>query len=393
MFLISVLCKLKRINILFSQEKSNENPFTWRLRQCWEISFRLILSQTNATIIIAGRNESKANSFNDDLSFKYDSGRIETQVIDASNSDSLISGFSKVDLIINSASTIQFTKNIVDALLQTKKNYIDVLMSSPQKLNLLKKASAGFVKNNQTVITDGGFDLGLPAVLIRYAAEQFDEIHSANVGSLLKMDWKFDFSSPDTIKEFIYEFKEFDSTAYVNSEWRKLSYKDYKYFDFGKPFGKKPCISMMMQELRELPEKYPSLTETGFYVSGFNWFTDYLVTPLMMVAVKNLLLKRLDSIAKLFKWGIQKFSKPPYKAILQLIAEGIKDGNKRRMKIEISHEDGYFLTAAPVFACLNQYLDGKINKPGLHYQASVINPKIFLDDLRDLGVEVNLVMS
>jgi len=353
----------------------------------------LILSQTNATIIIAGRNESKANSFNDELSFKYDPGRIETQVIDASNSDSLISGFSKVDLIINSASTIQFTKNIVEALLQTKKNYIDVLMSSPQKLNLLKAASAEFVKNNQTIITDGGFHPGLPAALIRYTAGQFDEIHSANVGSLLNMDWKFEFSSPDTIKEFIYEFKEYDSTAYINNEWRKLSYKDYKYFDFGKPFGKKPCISMMMEELKELPDTYPLLSETGFYVSGFNWFTDYLVTPLMMVAVKNFSSQKLNSIAKLFKWSIQKFSKPPYKVVLQLIAEGIKNGKNQKIKIEVSHEDGYYLTAAPVFACLKQYLYGKINKPGLHYQASVINPKIFFDDLKDLGVEVNVVMS
>ncbi|KUG24744.1 carboxynorspermidine dehydrogenase [hydrocarbon metagenome] len=353
----------------------------------------LILSNTDSSIIIVGRDELKARNFKDELSIKYNASRIETAIVDASKTDSLINAFNRSDFIINSASTIQYTKNIVDALLQTKKNYFDVLMSSPQKLNLLKAASAEFVKNNQVIITDGGFHPGLPAALIRYAAGQFDKIHSANVGSLLNMDWKFDFSSPDTIKEFIYEFKDYDSTAYVNSEWRKLSYKDYKYFYFGKPFGKKPCISMMMEELKELPDKYPSLTETGFYVSGFNWFTDYIVTPIMMIAVKNFSMQRLNSIAKLFKWSIQKFSKPPYRVILQLIAEGIKDGNKKRIKIEISHEDGYFLTAAPVVACLKQYLDGKINNPGLNYQASLISPKIFLDDLSDLGVEVNLVMS
>ncbi|HET56470.1 MAG TPA: hypothetical protein ENN33_14825 [Ignavibacteria bacterium] len=353
----------------------------------------LILSNTDSSIIIAGRNESKAKKMKDDISFGHDKARIVTEFADASKTGSLINVFNKSDFVINSASTIQFTKNIVDALLQTKKNYIDVLMSSSQKLNFLKAASTEFVKNNQTVITDGGFHPGLPAALIRYTAEQFDKIHSANVGSLLNMDWKFELSSPDTIKEFIYEFKDYDSTAYVNSEWKKLSYKDYKYFDFGKPFGKKPCISMMMEELKELPDKYPSLSETGFYVSGFNWFTDYFVTPLMMVAVKNFSSQKLNPIAKLFKWSIQKFSKPPYKVILQLIVEGIKDEKNQKMKIEVSHEDGYYLTASPVFACLKQYLHGKINKPGLHYQASVINPKIFFDDLKDLGVEVNVVMS
>ncbi len=350
----------------------------------------LILSNTNSSIIIAGRDELKARNSKDKLSIKYNASRIETAIVDASKTDSLINAFYKSDFIINSASTIQFTKNIVEALLYTKKDYLDVLMSSPQKLNPLKAASKQFFENNQCIITDGGFHPGLPAALIRYAAEQFDKIHSANVGSLLNMDWKFELSSPDTIKEFIYEFKEYDSTAYVNNEWKKLSYKDYKYFDFGKPFGKRPCISMMMEELKELPNKYPSLIEMGFYVSGFNWFTDYIVTPIMMIAVKNFSMQRLNSIAKLFKWSIRKFSKPPYKVILQLIAEGSRDGKNQKMKIEVSHEDGYFLTAVPAFAFLLQYLEGSNTKPGLHFQANYVEPQKFLSDISTLGCEINI---
>ncbi|WKZ70304.1 MAG: saccharopine dehydrogenase NADP-binding domain-containing protein [Melioribacteraceae bacterium] len=350
----------------------------------------LILSNTNSSIIIVGRDKAKAEKFKDELVVRHDEKRIETGFVDASNTGSLINEFMKSDFVINAASTIQFTNNIVEALLQTKNNYLDVLMSSPQKLNLLKATSEQFVKNDQCIISDGGFHPGLPAALIRYAADYFDEIHSANVGSLLNMDWKFEFSSPDTIKEFIYEFKEYGSTAYVKKEWRKLSYKDYKYFDFDKPFGKKPCISMMMEELKELPDEYPSLSETGFYISGFNWFTDYFVTPLMMFAVKRFSLNKLNSITKLFKWSLRKFSKPPYKVILQLIAEGIKEDKNQQMKIEVSHEDGYFLTAVPAFACLHQYLEKSNRIPGLHFQANYVEPKKFLNDIKRLGCEVKI---
>ncbi len=39
-------------------------------------------------------------------------------------------------------------------------------------------------------ITDGGFHPGLPAFLVRYAAQYFDQLVCARVGSVIKEDWK-----------------------------------------------------------------------------------------------------------------------------------------------------------------------------------------------------------
>ncbi len=54
----------------------------------------------------------------------------------------------------------------------------------------------------------------------------------------------------------------------------------------------------------------------------------------------------------------------------------------------ISHKDSYFLTAAPAVACLLQYLDGSLRKPGLWRQATRIEPIRFFEDLARFGVQV-----
>ncbi len=41
-----------------------------------------------------------------------------------------------------------------------------------------------------------------------------------------------------------------------------------------------------MHELEALPEQIPSLEETGFFISGFDWFTDNIATVLAMLATR-----------------------------------------------------------------------------------------------------------
>jgi saccharopine dehydrogenase (NAD+, L-lysine-forming) len=46
------------------------------------------------------------------------------------------------------------------------------------------------------------------------------------------------------------------------------------------------------------------------------------------------------------------------------------------------------ITAIPVAACLLQYLDGTIRKPGLWFQALVVEPERFMNDMERMGLEV-----
>jgi saccharopine dehydrogenase (NAD+, L-lysine-forming) len=48
------------------------------------------------------------------------------------------------------------------------------------------------------------------------------------------------------------------------------------------------------------------------------------------------------------------------------------------------------ITAIPVAACLLQYLDGSIRKPGLWFQALVVEPERFMSDMERMGVDIQV---
>ena len=55
-------------------------------------------------------------------------------------------------------------------------------------------------------------------------------------------------------------------------------------FDFGREFGRQYAVPMFLEEMRAIPELYPGIKETGFLVGGFNWFVDWFISPIIMVA-------------------------------------------------------------------------------------------------------------
>ena len=229
--------------------------------------------------------------------------------------------------------------------------------------------------------------------LARYVATtEFDRLETAYIASVIQMNWKALSFSDATLTEFVQELTDSQPLVFKEGKWNKVGWSAYQKFDFGRPFGKQDCVPMFMEELRMLPKLIPSLKETGFFVAGFNKLTDNLVIPLSLVLL-NLSKKTAKPVGKLFHWSLNTFSKPPYGIVLMLTATGWKDEKPQTLQIKLSHEDSYLLTAVPVIACLLQYLDGSIHKPGLWYQANVVEPKQMLKDIERLGITVEIQKS
>jgi hypothetical protein len=102
------------------------------------------------------------------------------------------------------------------------------------------------------------------------------------------------------------------------------------------------------------------------------------------------------SMSNLFAWSLKTFCKPPFGAVIALEAEdspkeqsASSGGQVGRLQVGVSHDDAYILTAVPVVACLLQLLHGGA-KPGLHYQAQIVEPERFVDDLERLGLKVTI---
>lgn len=348
-----------------------------------------LLQETDCRIVLAGRNIEKAESFTASLNHKFKTNRVSAARVDAANTQSLNNAFEKVDFVIVASSTSEYVRNVANAVLSARIDYLDVQYSSA-KVDILKSMKEEIERAGCCFITEGGFHPGLPAALVRYAASYFDRMEKANVGSVIKINWKGLKVSDSTVEEMVKEILDFQPLSYKNGKWVKSGWRGFKKFNFGLDFGEQYSVPMFLEEMHPLPEMIPSLKETGFFVGGFNWFVDYLVMPIGAVALKILRQKAVKPTGKIMSWGLKAFCSPPYGTVLLLEASGWKDEKYKTMRVKLYHEDGYILTAIPVVACLLQYLDGSIRKPGLWLQANVVEPNRMLSDMERLGVNVRM---
>ncbi len=349
---------------------------------------RLLLERTDVHIILAARDEKKLGRTAEKLNYP---DRVSWKSVDASDASVLTPSFTGVDIVVSAASTAQFTETIARACIEAKCDYLDVQYSN-SKVKILKSMAGEIEASGQCFISEAGFHPGLPAALVRYANRQLDELESAITYSAINMDMSSVELTNASKQEFMRELQDYDTSFFQDGQWKKANMwttRDFKKIDFGIPAGKKWCVPMFFEEIRNLPELIPTLKETGFYITGFGWIMDWIIMPFSMILVKlfpNVMAKPMGNV---FAWAWKKTSKPPFYTILKLKASGTIDGKESQLETTLSHEDGYWFTSIPVAACLLQYLDGSIQKPGLHWMGQIVEPIRLMDDMEKMGIKIN----
>jgi saccharopine dehydrogenase (NAD+, L-lysine-forming) len=341
----------------------------------------MILKETEAHIVIAGRRGEEARILADKLNLEFSPGRVSWREVDAGNLLSLETAFEGVDLVLIASTTPQYTDLIARAVLKSNCDYMDILVRQDVWTTLLNLKEE-IAQSGKVFISGAGFHPGLPAVLIRNAVQYFDKYLIANI--YMAMNARF--TQPSAAIEIVEEAGQFNVDIMKDGKWKKATLKDFKKFDFGGKFGVRSLFPLQMAEILPLPEKL-GLRETGVYASGFNWFTDNLVFPLIMLAHWIKKGWGVNTLSRLLVWGTNTFSPTTPGVSFVLEAQGIKEGKKRKVIMTIEPDDAYYFTAAPVVACLWQYFEGCLSHTGLSLMGNVVDDERLLKDLTKLGAE------
>lgn len=347
---------------------------------------RLLLREIKVDIIIAGRRKDKADEFAAILQKEFPGDRVSARSADASNEASLLEAFREVQLVIVLTTTPTLVKQVGHAALVSGCDYLDILVSESTIRDLNELASS-IQQANRIFITQAGFHPGLPAVFVRYGAQYFDRYEQA----IIAMAMNARFERAEQAAEIIPLVSDFNADICRAGTWRPATYRDAITMEMGSRFGKMQLYPIQMAEIKQTQEMF-HLTETGVYVSGFNWFVDNLVMPLIWVTQKIKKGWAQDSLTRLFTWGVNKFSSPYQGVVLLNEAKGIKDGKPITVRIIAEHDDAYVFTAIPVVACLKQYFAG-LFAPGLWLMGHVVDDKQLCREMEGMGVKIRTEMA
>ena len=169
---------------------------------------QLLLQETTAQIILAGRSQHKAHQ----LATELGGDRVTSAWIDAADRTSLQAAMRGIDLVVVASSTAQYTSNVAEAALAAGADYLDILYST-EKTAVLRDLAPKIEATGCCFVTDAGFHPGLPAALVRYAASCFDQLTRAKVGSVIQINWPDLELSSSTMQEFVAEFIDFKTLA------------------------------------------------------------------------------------------------------------------------------------------------------------------------------------
>ena len=356
---------------------------------------KLLLKHTDLNLVIAGRNLEKAQDAaskrNEELS--PEKTRCSAQAVDASDAKSLDQAFANVDFVLVASSTSKYSQMVVEAATRAKIDLFDIL-STTHTMEALRSMEPEIKAAGSCIITGGGVHPGMPGVLARCAAGRIAHPTSVRVGMLFSQNWGALQAEvgEETVREFLSEVTGMKSASYENGTWKEQNpwMSAPVPIDFGGEFKKRQCISVDLEEMHEVPALFPDIQEVGFSMAGLGPVIDFLLVPFIMLSLWVRPASKV-SMQRLLYWGLKKCSSPPYGTVATAEAKGTtKEGKETTVHVTVSHEDGYFITAAPVVASIKQYLSGSIRRPGLWLQGCQVEPEWFLKDIEDFGVKVKV---
>jgi saccharopine dehydrogenase (NAD+, L-lysine-forming) len=294
-----------------------------------------------------------------------------------------------VAIVVMAAHVKEYGAVVAQAAVEAGADVVSINASrAPHPMEPLR---ANAEASGRCLVTDAGLSPGLPPFLIRLAGGRLHRMETAFVGGAVSnpKGWP-----ADTLIEVVEEIPHLEPLLWQDGSWRRrraAGAADARRFDFGPQWGRRRCSLLFSEELRDVPHLFPSLREAGGFAS-MNRFVDLVAFPAAFLAMKVAPDKGRRPASRLLGWGMRRFARPPFGAILVVEATGELDGKASQVRVSISHTNEYEATGLVVAAYISQWADPAFptaRTSGLNPMGMIVEPEPFLLGLASRGFRID----
>lgn len=356
-------------------------------------------------IVLASRTKSKC----DDIKLELPNADIETYALDADNTEEIVSLINKVQaaIVINVALPYQ-DLTIMDACIATKTDYLDTAnYEHPDKAKFEYKLQwerdEAFKKAGIMGLLGSGFDPGVTNVFCAYAQKHyFDEIHTIDILDCNAGDNGYPFATNFNPEINLREVSA-NGRYWENGKWIETKPMEIKMVWDYPEVGLKESYLLYHEEMESLVKHIKGLKRIRFFMTfGESYLTHMkCLQNIGMLSIEPIEHKGqkvipIEFLKTLLPDPASLGSRTKGKTNIGIVAEGIKDGKKKKIYIyQVSnHEACYkevnsqaisYTTGVPATIGAKLMLERVLYKEGVHNMEE-FDPDPFMEELNKQGL-------
>ena len=355
-------------------------------------------AETFGHIVLASRTKSRCDA----ISAELPNGDITTASLDADNTKEVIKLIEKIgaDIVINVALPYQ-DLTIMDACIATKTSYLDTANyehpdEAKFEYKLQWQRDEAFKDANIMGLLGSGFDPGVTNVFCAYAQKHyFDTIETIDILDCNAGDHGYAFATNFNPEINLREVSA-NGRYWENGEWIETKPMEIKMVWDYPEVGEKDSYLLYHEEMESLVKHIKGLKRIRFFMTfGESYLTHMKclenvgMLGIQEVEHKGQKIVPMEFLKTLLPDPASLGSRTKGKTNIGIVAEGMKDGKKKKIYIyqvsdheqcfaEVNSQAVSYTTGVPAMIGAKLMLEDKWNGEGV-FNMEEFDPDIFMD--------------
>ncbi len=339
---------------------------------------------------------------------QFNSNKVETKVIDLTDTPKLAAALMDCDVVINGSSHV-FNMAVMDACLESKTNYTDMGGLFHWAVEQLKRDD-DFKKAGITGIVGSGSAPGIVNVLAKYAVDRLDTVETVLIlDAIINRSAKgYGFVPPYALNTIIEEFT-MTNYEFIDGKHEELPpFSGKMTVDFPEPYGTLNLYNMIHSEVATMPIAFKDkgIKNVAFKLALPTLFEERLrfliengLGKQEKINVKGVEVSPRDFLIEIFETkpgASAPAATPDDMKLLRVIVEGTKNGKAVSYEVEtdMHHHpwglsNGHFSVGYPAAITAKMLGRGQVKEKGFFTGEQVIDTEIYFRELERYDVHVH----